>query len=54
MTMMSSQFLELNMYPVEIRPGSYLSDTKMAECAAGFTFIEFRGVEYTSYTFIHS
>jgi len=39
MTVMSSHFLDLNMYPVEIRTGSYLSDTKMAEREAGLTFI---------------
>jgi len=36
---MSSLFLELNMSPVEIRTGSYLSDTKMAEREAGLMFI---------------
>jgi len=39
MAVMSSQFLEFNMSPVEIRTGSHLSDTKMAEREAGLTFI---------------
>jgi len=37
MTVMFSQFLELNMSPVEIRTGSYLSDTKMTEREATLT-----------------
>jgi len=39
MTVMSSQFLALNKSPVEIRTGSCLSDTKMAEREVGLTFI---------------
>jgi hypothetical protein len=37
MIVMSSQFLELNMSPVEIRAGSYSPDNKMVEREAGLT-----------------